>query len=93
MVRFQHAGKQTCSHSLSVLWFLWLTGWRKVQGFANLFRPQGPAEEDIEYEALESLAGQADDIVGDPSYEDGQMSSFSATVSQIQERLSSMDKA
>lgn len=79
---------------LSVLWFLWLTGWRKVQGFfANLFRPQGPAEEDIEYEALESLAGQADDIVGDPSYEDGQMSSFSATVSQIQERLSSMDKA
>ena len=77
---------------LSVLWLLWLSAWHKIQGFlANLFRPQGPPEEDIECEALEGLEGEPHDIMDDSLLEDGPVSSFSATVSQIQERLANKD--
>ena len=79
---------------LNVLWLLWLTGWRKAQTFfANLFRPQGPPEEDIEYEVLEGFGRQAHDSGDESPFEEAPVSSFSATVSQIQERLSARDKS
>lgn len=79
---------------LNVLWLLWLTGWRKAQTFfANLFRPQGPPEEDIEYEVLEGFGRQAHDSGDESPFEEEPVSSFSATVSQIQERLSARDKS
>lgn len=78
----------------SLLWLLWLTAWRKVQTFfAGLFRAQGPPEEDIEYEALESFGVQHQDTQPEAPFEEEEISPFSATVSQIQKRLAKSDSA
>lgn len=77
---------------LNVLWLVWLTGWRRVQAFfADLFKPQGPAEEDIEYEVLESSDMDTHEDPGQSPYEEEPATSFSATVSQIQARLSARE--
>lgn len=73
----------------SLLWMLCLTVWQKIQSwFADLFRAQGPPEEDIEYEALESLGAQEHDNQIETVPEAQPTSQFSATVTELRERLS-----
>ncbi len=75
-----------------LLWLLWLTLWRNVENFfKQLFKAQGPAEEDIEYEALAPHGLHQNNMIDNGSLEKAEESSFVTTVSQIQKQLAKSD--